>query len=210
MTRKWILLLIGSSIFFGQTKQTPKKSGLSKLMNPAQLTEKSPDKFRARFTTTRGEFVIAVTRDWSPLGADRFYNLVKNGFYNGCSFHRVLAGFVAQWGIHPNPAVQARWEKAPIKDESVKQSNRLGMVSFAASGAHTRSTQVFINLKENKSLDRQGFTPFGDVVQGIGISALIYYGYADKPNQDMIIKMGDAYLKKNFPRLDSIKQAVIE
>jgi len=181
----------------------------SKLTDPAKLTEKAPDKFRAKFTTTKGEFTIAVTRAWAPLAADRFYNLVKNGFYNGTGFHRVLPGFVVQFGINGSPAIQSKWEKAPIKDESVKMSNTLGLVAFSANGAHSRSTQIYINLKDNKSLDRQGFPVFGDVVQGIGILARLY-NCGEKPSQEAIIKQGNAYLKRAFPQLDYVTKAVIE
>jgi peptidyl-prolyl cis-trans isomerase A (cyclophilin A) len=193
---------------------SPKKAAPtapSKLMNPAALNEKAPEDYRARFVTSRGEFVIAVHRSWAPLAADRFYNLVKNGFYDGCVFFRVLPGFVVQWGLHPNPAVQARWEKARLKDEPRKQRNRLGYVAFAATGeTDSRSTQVFINLKDSPDLDAQGFAPFGDVVQGIGVTAILNSRHGQKPDQQRILKQGNAYLKATFPDLDYIKSAVIE
>ena len=191
------------------TKAAP-KAGASKLLNPAALNERAPEEYKAKFVTSKGEFIVAVHRSWSPLGADRFYNLVKNGFYDGCVFFRVLPGFVAQFGLHPNPAVQAKWEKAPIKDEKVIKRNILGYVSFAASGADTRSTQVFINLKDNPDLNVQGFTPFGDVVKGIGMTALLNGQHRDKPNQQRILRQGNAYLKSAFPDLDYIKTAIIE
>ncbi len=181
----------------------------SKLLDPAKCNDRAPEKFRAKFTTTRGDFVIAVTRAWAPLAADRFYNLVKNGFYDNTGFHRVHPGFVAQFGIHGNPAIQAKWEKATLKDEPVKQSNTLGLVAFTADGADSRATQIYINLKDNKSLDRQGFPVFGDVVQGIGVLATLFPS-GDKPNQPTLLKQGNAYLKANFPRLDWVKKAVIE
>lgn len=179
----------------------------AKLMDPSKLNEKAPEKFKAKFTTTKGEFVILVTRAWSPLGADRFYNLVKNGFYDGTGFHRVHTGFVAQWGINGNPAVQAKWEKATLKDEPTKQSNQLGLVAFTADGANSRSTQIYVNMKDNKSLDR-GFPPFGDVVSGIGVFTKLWPS-GDKPQQPQIIKLGNAYLKRNFPQLDYVTKAVI-
>jgi peptidyl-prolyl cis-trans isomerase A (cyclophilin A) len=181
----------------------------SKLLDPAKCNETAPEKFRARFTTTKGDFVIAVTRSWAPLGADRFYNLVKNGFYDNTGFHRVHPGFVAQFGVNGNPAVQAKWDKATLKDEPVKRSNTLGMVAFTADGANSRSTQIYISLKDNVSLDRQGFPVFGDVVQGIGILGTLFPS-GDKPNQVTLTKQGNAYLKANFPRLDWVKKAVIE
>ena len=179
-------------------------------IQPATPNEKAPETFKVRLATTKGEFVILVHRSWAPLGADRFHNLVKTGFYDGSAFYRVIPGFAAQFGIHPNPAVQAKWEKAPIKDDFVKQTNSLGHVSFAASGADSRTTQVFVNLKDNKSLDREGFSPFGDVVQGIGVVGVLYSGYGDRPDQAKVFKLGAAYLKANFPSLDSIKKATIE
>ena len=172
--------------------------------------EKAPETFKVRFATTKGDFVVVTHRSWSPFGADRFYNLVKSGFYDGSVIYRVIPGFAAQFGIHANPAVQAKWEKTPIKDDLVKQTNSLGHVSFAASGPDSRTTQVFINLKDNKQLDRQGFSPFGDVVQGIGVAGVVYSGYSDRPDQAKVLKLGAAYLKANFPRLDSIKKATIE
>ena len=177
---------------------------------PGTPNEKAPETFKVRFATTKGDFVMQVHRSWSPIGADRFYTLVKSGFYDGSAFYRVIPGFAAQFGLHPNPAVQAKWEKASIKDDFVKQSNTLGHVSFAASGSDSRTTQVYINLKDNKSLDRQGFSPFGDVVQGIGVVGVLHSGYSDRPDQAKVIKLGAAYLKANFPRLDSIKKATIE
>jgi peptidyl-prolyl cis-trans isomerase A (cyclophilin A) len=185
-------------------------AALSAQPKPAVPNEKAPENFKTRFNTTKGDFVIAVNRSWAPLAADRFYALVKLGFYDGSAFFRVIPQFAAQFGIHPNPAVQAKWEKAPLKDEVGKQSNTLGHVSFAASGADSRTTQIFINLKDNKSLDRQGFTVFGDVVQGVGVSGVLYNGYSDRPDQGKILKLGAAYLKANFPKLDYIKKATIE
>ena len=220
MPHALILFVTAAIVGFAQSpkatvKAAPKpvaaaKVGASKLLNPAALNEKAPEEFRAKFVTSRGEFIVAVHRSWSPLGADRFYNLVKNGFYDGCVFFRVLPGFVAQFGLHPSPAVQAKWEKAPLRDEKVLKNNRLGYVAFAASGAHTRSTQVFINLKDNTSLDVQGFTPFGDVVKGIGMTALLNSRHGQKPDQQRILRQGNAYLKQAFPDLDYIKTAVIE
>jgi cyclophilin family peptidyl-prolyl cis-trans isomerase len=183
----------------------------NKLMNPAALNEKAPGEYRAKFTTTKGnEFVIRVVRAWAPLAADRFYNLVKNGFYDGSAFHRVHPSFVAQFGLSANPAIQARWQKVPLKDEKVVKSNLLGWVGFAANGADSRTTQVYINLKDNKSLDVQGFPPFGEVSRGIGGLARIYGGYGDKPTEPRILQGGAAYLKRSFPLMDYVVKAVIE
>lgn len=185
------------------------------LYRPSSLTLKAPAVYRAKFATTQGDFVIEVTRAWAPRGADRFYNLVRFGFYNGDSFFRVLPGFVVQFGISPNPAISAVWRNAKIPDDPVKQSNRLGTVSFATGGPNTRTTQVFINLKDNISLDGMGFAPFGRVIEGMDVVEKLYSGYGegapmgDGPDQERIQKEGQAYLQQNFPKLDHIISAVI-
>lgn len=210
-----LLLTLTAAAAIAQTgtkaKASPAaKPAANKLMSPDALNEKAPAEFRAKFITTKGEFVIKVTRAWAPLGADRFYNLVKNGFYDGSAFHRVHPGFVAQFGLHPNASVQSKWQMKPLKDEKVVKSNLLGYVSYAAFGADSRTTQVFVNLKDNKSLDVQGFPPFGDVVKGIGVLAGVYGGYGDKPQEPRILLQGAAYLKRSFPQLDYVTKAVIE
>jgi peptidyl-prolyl cis-trans isomerase A (cyclophilin A) len=188
-----------------------KAAAPNKLLTPEALTEKAPAEYRAKFTTSKGsEFIIRVNRSWAPLAADRFYNLVKNGFYDNSAFHRVHPSFVAQFGLNANPAIQAKWEKAPLKDEKVVKSNLLGWVGFAAYGADSRTTQIYINMKDNTSLDRQGFPPFGDVSKGIGAVAGIYGGYGEKADQQRIIKLGAAYLKRGFPQMDYVVKAVIE
>jgi peptidyl-prolyl cis-trans isomerase A (cyclophilin A) len=190
---------------------------VAKLRNPAALNEQAPPRYRARFETTKGAFVIDVHRDWAPIGADRFYNLVKNGFYDDVKFFRVIEGFMVQFGIHGNPSVQAAWRNANLKDDPVKQSNRRGMVTFATGGPNTRTTQVFINFNDrNAMLDKQGFAPFGEVVSGMDVVDKLYNGYGEGapsgkgPDQARIQKEGNAYLNKEFPRLDGIKSATIE
>jgi peptidyl-prolyl cis-trans isomerase A (cyclophilin A) len=180
------------------------------LLHPALLKAKAPDSFKARFTTTKGEFVIEVHRDWSPLGADRFYNLVKNGFYNNESFFRVVPGFVVQFGLSPMPAVTKAWQDAFIQDDPVTQSNKRGFVTFATSGPNSRTTQMFINFGENGRLDGMGFSPFGEVIEGMDVVDKLYAGYGEAPNQGQIEAEGKTYLEKNFPLLDSVKVAKIE
>ncbi len=185
-----------------------------KLMNPATLTEKAPDVFHARFETSSGAFVIEVTRAWAPVGADRFYNLVKNGYYNNCRFFRVLAKFMAQFGINGDPKLNAVWNQARIKDDPVRESNKRGYVTYAkASIPNTRTTQVFINYRDNSGLDADGFAPFGKVVGGMEVVDLLYADYgeggAGGPEQGRIQMEGNAYLEKSFPKLDYIKSAVI-
>ena len=181
------------------------------LKNPGALKERAPNKYTAKFDTTAGVFVVEVTSDWSPNGADRFYNLVKNGFFDGCRFFRVVPGFMVQFGINGDPGIQKNWEHATILDEKVKAPNGRGYITFAKSAApNSRTTQVFINYKENSSLNSQGFSPFGKVVSGMEVVDKIYSAYGEKPNQGRIQAEGNAYLSKEFPKLDYIKKATIE
>jgi peptidyl-prolyl cis-trans isomerase A (cyclophilin A) len=182
------------------------------LSNPASLNEKAPDTYRVRLDTSAGPVVIQVTRDWAPLGADRFYNLVKNGFYDGARFFRVLSGFMAQVGMSGEPSVQKVWSRANFNDDPVKQSNKRGFVTFAKTGApNSRSTQFFINFGDNSFLDKQGFAPFGEVKEGMAaVDKLFTYGKDNVPDQGRIINEGNAYLQKEYPKLDFIKKATIE
>jgi peptidyl-prolyl cis-trans isomerase A (cyclophilin A) len=182
----------------------------AKLKTPAQLTEQAPASYKVRFDTSKGPFVVEVHRDWAPNGADRFYNLVKNGFYDETRFFRVVPDFMVQFGINGDPAVQSVWRTANIKDDPVKQSNKKGYITFANAGPNTRSTQVFINFKDNAFLDRQPFPPFGEVTSGMDVVAKITSEYGEKPNQGAIQAEGNAYLNKEFPKLDFIKTATIQ
>jgi len=181
------------------------------LLKPAALKERAPNVFKARFDTTAGIFVIEVHADWAPRGADRFYNLVKNGYYDGCRFFRVVPGFVVQFGINGDAAIQRNWTDATIPDDKVTQGNTRGFVTFAKSSEpNSRTTQLFINFADNSRLNRQGFAPFGKVTMGMEVVDKIFSGYGEKPDQDRIEKEGNAYLTKNFPKLDYIKKATIE
>lgn len=179
------------------------------LLHPSTLTAKAPAAFDVKFTTTRGDFTIHVNRDWAPLGADRFYNLVHHHFYDDAAFFRVVPNFVVQFGLNANPQVNKAWQSANIKDDPVTQSNKRGFLTFATAGPNTRTTQLFINLGDNSSLDRQGFAPFGQITQGMEVVFQIYSGYGEAPNQEMITNQGKAYLDKNFPKLDHIVSATI-
>jgi peptidyl-prolyl cis-trans isomerase A (cyclophilin A) len=179
------------------------------LLHPATLKAKAPDTYEVTFTTTRGDFVVRVTRAWAPLGADRFYNLVKHHFYNGAAFFRVVPNFMVQFGLSPDPAVNRAWMNADIKDDPVSQSNRPGYITFATAGPNTRTTQVFINYGNNAFLDGQGFAPFGQVISGMDVVTQIYGGYGENPDQGQITSHGRTYLEKNFPKLDTIKTAVV-
>jgi peptidyl-prolyl cis-trans isomerase A (cyclophilin A) len=187
------------------------------LKNPASLKEQAPPTYRARVDTSVGSFVIQVTREWAPLGADRFYNLVKNGFYDDVRFFRAVQGFMVQFGIHGDPAVSAAWRNARIGVDPVKQSNKPMFITYAMAGSpDTRTTQVFINYGDNSSLDKQGFAPFGEVVEGKEVVSKIFTGYGDGPprgkgpDQGRLQTEGNAYLVKEFPKMDYIKNATIE
>ncbi len=180
-------------------------------MDPASLKATAPATYHVRMTTTAGDVVIEVTRAWAPIGADRFYNLVRAGFYNGAAFFRIVPNFVVQWGLSPNPAVNKVWANANIKDDPVKENNIKGYVTFAKTGEpNSRSTQVFISLRDNRFLDSQGFAPFGKVVEGMEVVEKFYAGYGEKPDQQAITDQGKAYLDKNFPNLTKITVATIE
>ncbi|MBQ43271.1 MAG: peptidylprolyl isomerase [Gemmatimonadetes bacterium] len=178
-----------------------------------QATQTAPDEFKVRFETSAGAFVIDVTRDWSPRGADRFYSLIRIGFYDDQRFFRVLPNFVVQWGMSGDPEVTAAWQTARIKDDPVKESNVPGTITFAKTNApNSRTTQLFINLGDNSAnLDGQGFAPFGRVVEGMEVvgSFNAEYGSTPSTNQATIAERGNEFLNKNFPNLDYIVTAKI-
>ncbi len=186
------------------------------LGNPAALNEPAPAVYKAKFDTSKGTFVIEVHRDWAPNGADRFYNLVKNGFFDNARFFRVISTFMVQFGINADPKLSAVWREARIKDDPVRQSNKRGLITFATAGPNTRTTQVFINFGDNNMLDRQGFAPFGQVVSGMNVVDALYSGYGEGapggqgPEQGRIQQEGNTYLIKEFGKLDYIKKATIE
>ena len=182
-----------------------------KLKTPAALTETAPANYKAAFDTSAGKFVIEGHRAWAPIGADRFYNLVKNGFFDEARFFRVVPNFMVQFGINGDPAIASAWQNANLKDDpGGKQSNKKGYVTFATRGKDTRTTQIFINFKDNGFLDAQGFTPFGEVTSGMDVVEKITDQYGEKPNQASIQTQGNAYLKAQFPKLDYVKKATIQ
>ena len=211
------ILALLCTVTLGRAIQQTGAPNKEKLMNPATANEKAPDKYQAKFDTSKGSFVIEVTRAWAPNGADRFYNLVKNGYYDGCRFFRVVADFMVQWGYNGDTKINALWTQARIPDDPVKQSNLRGTVTFAMAGPNTRTTQVFINFNDrNAYLDKSGFAPFGKVIEGMKVVDSLYSGYGDfpsfgghGPDGQLIYTQGNAYLEKAFPKLDSIKTAVI-
>lgn len=208
-------LLFAAALVLGMgIALSPARAG--NLSDPASLNEQAPAAYKAKFDTSKGSFVVEVQRDWAPNGADRFYNLVKNGFYDNTRFFRVIPGFMVQFGINGDPAVAAAWRDANIKDDPVKQSNARGTVTFATAGPNTRTTQVFVNFGNNDFLDNQGFSPFGKVVSGMDVVDSLYGGYGEGapggkgPNQGLIQQQGYAYLEQGFPKLDYVKKATIE
>lgn len=186
------------------------------LLDPALAREKAPDLYRVRVESTAGNFVIEVHREWAPRGADRFYNLVKIGYFDNVAFFRVIPGFMAQAGMHGNPAVSRAWLSSRFEDDAVKQSNTAGMVTFAMGGQpNTRSAQIFINYADNSYLDDSGFAPFGKVVEGFESVQKLYSGYGEGepagngPSQSKLYRRGNSYLEAEFPKLDYITTASI-
>ncbi len=185
------------------------------LLNPALAHETAPDQFQVRFETTRGDFTVEVRREWAPKGADRFFNLVKIGYFDDVAFFRVIEGFVAQFGLSGNPQINAAWREARIADDPVRLSNERGTLVFATSGPDSRTTQLFINLVDNPRLDDMGFSPFARVAEGIGVVDSLYSGYGEGaprgrgPSQGEIHSRGNDYLKSQFPSLDFVKTAQV-
>lgn len=190
--------------------------GNGALKNPAGLKEKAPETFKVDFDTSKGKVVVEVTRAWAPNGADRFYNLVKSGFFNDTRFFRVIPGFMVQFGIHGDSTISAAWRMARIPDDPGKESNKRGYITFATAGPNTRTTQVFINFRDNAGLDSQGFSPFGRIISGMDVVDQLYSGYGEGapsgrgPNQGQLQAEGNAYLAKSFPEMDYVKTATIQ
>lgn len=192
-------------IAFGQAKSAAPAG----LLNPASLKAQAPETFKVKLATTKGDVIVQVNRAWSPKGADRFYNLVKAGFFSDMAFFRIVPNFIVQFGISPKPDVARVWEGARITDDPVKHSNTRGTLVFATAGPSTRTTQLFINLAANGGLDGQGFSPFGQVTEGMDVVDKLYDAYGERPDQNRIRVEGKAYLDKFFPRLDKITSATI-
>jgi peptidyl-prolyl cis-trans isomerase A (cyclophilin A) len=215
MNIRTLFAAIGVSLSFGLSA-APGFGQAGNLGSPATLNEQAPENFKARFDTSKGAFVIEVRREAAPNGADRFYNLVKSGYFDNIRFFRVVSGFMVQFGIHGDPSVASKWRNATIKDDPVKVSNARGFVTFATSGPDSRTTQVFINFADNGGLDGQGFSPFGKVISGMNVVDALNAEYGEGaprgtgPDQGRVQMEGNAYLAKSFPRLDYIKKATIE
>jgi peptidyl-prolyl cis-trans isomerase A (cyclophilin A) len=218
----WILSLSAPLLFAcackksAESAQPPAAAVQPSLDKPQTLKERASDVYRARFATSKGAFVIEVHRDWAPQGADRFYNLVKAGYYNDTRFFRVVSGFMAQIGIHGKPELNAIWREQNIPDDPVNKSNLRGFVTFATAGPGTRTTQFFINYADsNNRLDGMGFAPFGQVTSGMDVVDGLYAEYGEGapqgrgPNQGRIQNEGNAYLARDFPQLDYVKEATL-
>jgi peptidyl-prolyl cis-trans isomerase A (cyclophilin A) len=201
----WLCVVVG---YGGEGDE----SSLLKPQSPA-MNQTAPTTFKVRFETSKGDFIVEVQRGWAPAGADRFYNLVKNGFYDGARFFRVISGFMAQFGINGDPKVSAVWREQRIKDDPVQQSNTRGFIAYAMAGPNTRTTQLFINYGDNSRLDQRGFAPFGRVIAGMEVVDQLYAAYGEGapqgrgPSQVRIQQEGNAYLTSSFPELDYIKKA---
>jgi peptidyl-prolyl cis-trans isomerase A (cyclophilin A) len=206
----------------GKPAQKPAMKKAEKAKSPLfdpkspEMNKTAPDTFQVEFETTKGDIVVEVDRALSPHGADRFYNLVRNGWYDGVRFFRVIPGFMAQFGMSGNPTLNQTWMNAGIPDDPVKTTNARGTLTFAMRGQpNSRTTQLFINYGNNGSLDKQGFAPFGHVVTGMAVVDSLYGGYGEGaprgkgPNQMLIMSQGNEYLQKNFPKLDYIKKAMV-
>ncbi len=220
-----LIILTGATVALAQggasMQKTPAAAGSfdKALLTPSALNAKAPETFDVKFSTSAGDFTVHVTRAWAPLGADRFYNLVKHHYFDGVAFFRVLRSprpFMAQFGLSPFPEVNKAWENASIHDDPVKQSNKRGTITYAAqTSPNTRSTQVFINYGDNGFLDASRFAPFGEVTSGMDVVDKLYSGYGEGapqgagPDQDKVTNQGRAYLEKNFPKLDTIKTATL-
>lgn len=199
------VLVVTASTAAASTAATPPTA----LLTPASLTAKAPATYTVKFTTTKGNFEVTVQRALAPHGADRFYNLVRAHFFDGVEFFRVVPGFVVQFGISGYPTVSSAWQNATIPDDPVKTANVAGTITFADAGPNTRTTQVFINLADNSSLDSEGFAPFGKVTAGMSVIDKLYSGYGDQPTstQSQIAAEGNTFLKKQFPKLDAVLTA---
>jgi peptidyl-prolyl cis-trans isomerase A (cyclophilin A) len=210
MQRLWLIPLC----LLAACSPSPKNSEPSEKTQQAPV--KPPERYSVRFETTKGTFVVEVVREWAPRGADRFHELVRTGFYDGARFFRVRPKFVVQFGISADATANELWRQLKLPDDPVKQSNLRGYVSYATDGPATRTTQVFINLADNKRLDARGFAPFGRVVEGMDVVDSFYSGYGEVqalggggPDAAKLETLGDEYATRSYPRLDQIKTARI-
>ena len=211
MTRTGWLVVGGLALLAG-CSSAPEKKAVE-----APKKEKAPELFHVKLDTSKGPVTVEIHREWAPIGVDHFYNLVKTGFFDNARFFRVVRGFVVQFGIAANPETHRLWQNTSLPDDPVQQPNTRGMVTYATPGPNSRTTQIFINLRDNRqSLDKQGFAPFGKVTEGMDVVDSFYNSYGDMapngqgPDPQLIQTRGNEYLESRFPRLDYIKKATIE
>jgi peptidyl-prolyl cis-trans isomerase A (cyclophilin A) len=206
---RYFFLAIAAALLCGCSQPSGTGSG------PAKL-EHAPDVYKVKFETSKGDFVVQVNKEWAPIGAERFFQLVQSGFYDKARFFRVVPRFMVQFGINADPKVSMLWQNMVISDDPVKQSNTRGKITFATRGANTRTTQVFINYADNARLDNSGFSPFGEVLSGMEVVDSLYSGYGEVaprgngPRSELMQTQGNEYLERDFPRLDYIKKATIQ
>ncbi|MEO0586813.1 MAG: peptidylprolyl isomerase [Planctomycetota bacterium] len=191
---------------------TPAVPDKALLMNPNDpaFKENAPQTSTITVKTTRGDVTIELYRDWAPQGVDRFYNLASAGYFNDAAFFRIVPDFIVQFGIHADPEVAGKWREARFPDDPVTQTNARGTLTFATAGPNTRTTQMFINLKDNAFLDGQGFSPIGKVTEGMDVVEALYAGYGERPDQFQIQTRGKAYLDEQFPKLDKIESTAVQ
>jgi cyclophilin family peptidyl-prolyl cis-trans isomerase len=210
------LALFISFCGYRQVSFASDQSAKSPLMNPRDKhwSERAPETFKARFETSKGAFTIECHRGWAPRGVDRFYNLIRAGFFDNSRFFRLRAGFIAQFGIPGDPSVAAVWRNEAIKDDPVKESNTRGTIAYAMTGPDTRTTQLYINLSDNSRLDADGFAPLGKVIDGMEVVDKLYAGYGEEAGggmrggkQGKMFEGGNEYLDREFPKLDRIVRA---
>ncbi len=202
--------IVGSLLLMTACSTTPpqKTAEQAPKEQPAAPAPEAPAPVKVRFETSQGPILMEVHKEWAPLGAERFLELVKSGYYTNARFFRLVPNFVVQFGLAASPAVTKKWDK-PIKDDPVLRTNRAGSLAFASAGPNTRTTQIFINLQTNQTLDSQGFAPFAQITEGMEVVRKLYAGYGEAPDQDAITKLGNKYLEAKFPKLDYIKTASI-
>jgi peptidyl-prolyl cis-trans isomerase A (cyclophilin A) len=209
-TRAAVLCLVCTVSLPSCNREPPPREPERETATPGSpAAPQAPDSFLVALTTSRGPLMLVVHRAWAPQGADRFYALVKGGFYDGARFFRVVRGFVVQFGLPADPQVGRTWSSQVLPDDPVRQPNRRGTVAFASAGPNTRTTQVFINLADNLRLDGLGFAPFARVATRLGIVDSLYAQYGERPSQDSIRLQGEAYLDRAYPHLDRIRSAAI-
>lgn len=210
MRSKALMVVCAALLAVSCSKTEPPKEAVKEApKEPVKEAPKVPDVFKVKFETTKGDFIVEAHRDWAPRGVDRFHELVKNGFFDGGGFFRVIKGFMVQFGLNSDPKLNAKWRTMTIADDPVTKTNTRGRITFATAGPATRTTQLFINYGNNSRLDNDGFAPFGQVIEGMSVVDSIYAGYGEQPDQGQIERQGNAYLKSHYPKLDFIKKASI-